>query len=100
MMPSPNRLAKRRYNQHCPLTAGISQEPAMDPSLQTLYRKYPDLIAISSAIEQAVERMVASYRAGGKVLICGNGGSAADAEHLVGELMKSYIAPRPVAELL
>jgi len=72
----------------------------MDPTLQTLYRKYPDLIAISSAIEQAVERMVDCYRAGGKVLICGNGGSAADAEHLVGELMKSYIAPRPVAESL
>jgi D-sedoheptulose 7-phosphate isomerase len=72
----------------------------MDPTLQTLYRKYPDLAAISSDIEQAVNLMVACYRAGRKVLICGNGGSAADAEHLVGELMKSYISPRPVPESL
>jgi D-sedoheptulose 7-phosphate isomerase len=72
----------------------------MDPTLQTLYRKYPDLTAISSDIDQAAQLLVASYRAGGKVLICGNGGSAADAEHLVGELMKSYISPRPIPESL
>jgi D-sedoheptulose 7-phosphate isomerase len=72
----------------------------MDPSLQSLYRKYPDLIAISSGIAQSVELIVTCYRAGRKVLICGNGGSAADAEHLVGELMKSYLNPRPIPDSL
>ena len=72
----------------------------MDPTLQTLYRKYPDLSPISSAIDQAARLLIACYRAGGKVLICGNGGSAADAEHLVGELMKSYISPRPIPDSL
>jgi D-sedoheptulose 7-phosphate isomerase len=41
-------------------------------------------------------RLVETYSRGGKVLVCGNGGSAADAEHLVGELMKGYLAKRPV----
>jgi D-sedoheptulose 7-phosphate isomerase len=37
-----------------------------------------------------------SYRSGGKVLVCGNGGSAADSEHIVGELMKGYLLPRAI----
>jgi D-sedoheptulose 7-phosphate isomerase len=39
----------------------------------------------------------ATFAGGGKVLLCGNGGSAADCEHIVGELMKGYQAPRPLA---
>ena len=38
--------------------------------------------------------MIACYRQGGKVLVCGNGGSAADSLHIVGELMKGFILPR------
>jgi D-sedoheptulose 7-phosphate isomerase len=72
----------------------------MDSTLQTLYRKYPALTAVSPNIEQAVDLITTCYRAGGKVLICGNGGSAADAEHLVGELMKSYLNPRPIPDSL
>ena len=68
----------------------------MDQNIQTLLRKYPDLAGISHDVQQAAELMAACYRQDGKVLICGNGGSAADAEHLVGELMKSYLSPRPV----
>ncbi|MEP7356431.1 MAG: SIS domain-containing protein [Anaerolineales bacterium] len=70
----------------------------MNHNLQTLLQKHPELSAISAELERAAEAIVACFRAGGKVLICGNGGSAADAEHLVGELMKSYLAPRPVPE--
>jgi D-sedoheptulose 7-phosphate isomerase len=72
----------------------------MDPTLQSLFRKYPDLTSLSSELAQALELILACFRAGGKVLICGNGGSAADAEHLVGELMKSYVSPRPIPETL
>jgi D-sedoheptulose 7-phosphate isomerase len=38
------------------------------------------------------------YRHGGKLLICGNGGSAADSEHIVGELMKGYLSKRPLPD--
>jgi D-sedoheptulose 7-phosphate isomerase len=72
----------------------------MDQNIQTLLRKYPDLAAVSNDVEQAAEMMAACYRQEGKVLVCGNGGSAADAEHLVGELMKSYLSPRPVPAAL
>lgn len=49
----------------------------------------PDLIS-------AYEILVSSFEAGGKLLICGNGGSAADADHIVGELMKGFLHPRPL----
>jgi D-sedoheptulose 7-phosphate isomerase len=60
-----------------------------------LTSKYPDLEPTLPEIERAAAAWIGCYQAGGKVLICGNGGSAADAEHLVGELMKGYLAPRP-----
>ena len=39
---------------------------------------------------QAIAKLIASYDRGGKLMICGNGGSAADCEHIVGELMKGF----------
>ena len=47
---------------------------------------------------RAVEAIVGSYARGGKVLTCGNGGSAADSEHIVGELMKGFLKHRPLGE--
>jgi D-sedoheptulose 7-phosphate isomerase len=47
-------------------------------------------------VQQAFEILRDCYRQGGKALICGNGGSAADSEHIVGELMKGYFSRRPV----
>ena len=49
-----------------------------------------------AAINSAITVLVNSYDSGGKLLICGNGGSAADCEHMVGELMKSFDIPRPL----
>ena len=68
----------------------------MDRQLELLLGKYPDLAGIAADIEKACALLLGCYRSGGMVLICGNGGSAADAEHLVGELMKGYLSPRPV----
>ena len=42
--------------------------------------------------------MLETYRSGGKVLVCGNGGSASDSEHIVGELMKGFLLKRPVTD--
>lgn len=68
----------------------------MDRHLQQLVAKYPDLQACMEDARQAAELLQDCYRAGGKALFCGNGGSASDSEHLVGELMKGYLLARPV----
>ena len=70
----------------------------MNPILKTLSQKYPDLAICAADIQAAFALLADTYRQGGKVLICGNGGSAADSEHIVGELMKGYLAPRPIPE--
>ncbi len=46
----------------------------------------------------AYEAILACYKKGGTLLVCGNGGSAADAEHIVGELMKGFLKKRPLPE--
>lgn len=72
----------------------------MEATFDRLIRKYADLESCLPDIRRAFELLVETYRGGGKVLICGNGGSAADSEHIVGELMKSFLRPRPLpAEL-
>ncbi len=65
-------------------------------SIAALLNRHPDLAGIRPEVEGALELLAGTYAADGKVLVCGNGGSAADAEHIVGELMKSMIVPRPV----
>ena len=45
----------------------------------------------------ALKLLIASYDAGGSLLVCGNGGSAADCEHIVGELMKGFCLPRSLS---
>lgn len=48
---------------------------------------------------ESTEGVSESYENGGKLLVAGNGGSAADAEHIVGELMKGFKLPRNVLHL-
>ena len=52
--------------------------------------RWPILVSCREDIVAAYEMLLSAYRSGGKVLTCGNGGSAADAEHVVGELMKCF----------
>ncbi len=49
-------------------------------------------------LERAFDLLSGSFRQGGKLLVCGNGGSAADSEHIVGELMKGFYSRRPIPE--
>lgn len=63
-----------------------------------LYERYPILNKCSSDIEKALNLMCSVYKSNGKVLVCGNGGSAADSEHIVGELMKGFMLKRPVTD--
>lgn len=62
--------------------------------LTLLIERYPALASQRDAIERAYLAIVECYSNGGKLLIAGNGGSAADAEHIVGELMKSFVLKR------
>ena len=62
-----------------------------------LLERYPMLAPVATDIVDAYLVIEGCYRRGGKLLIAGNGGSAADAEHIVGELMKSFCMPRPVS---
>ena len=65
--------------------------------LDNLIARYPILIIAKDSIARAYETLADCFAAGGKLLIAGNGGSAADAEHIVGELMKSFCLPRPMS---
>ena len=63
-----------------------------------LTERYPKLKAIESQIEARSQVLETCYENGGKLLIAGNGGSCADAEHIVGELMKGFVKRRKVNE--
>ncbi len=70
----------------------------MKDYLQELMERYPALQAQKETIQRAYEVLVSCYEAGGKLLVAGNGGSAADSEHIVGELMKGFVLPRHVSK--
>lgn len=67
---------------------------------QELFARYPQLLACQDAIDAAYDALLRCYRSGGKVLVAGNGGSAADSEHIVGELMKSFLFHRKLDSAL
>ena len=49
-------------------------------------------------LDRAIEALIACYRNGGKLLVCGNGGSASDSAHIVGELVKGFLKKRPLPQ--
>ena len=65
-----------------------------------LMERNPALAAQGDQILAMFETMAKSYYAGGKLLVCGNGGSCADSEHIVGELMKCFLIRRPISDAL
>lgn len=67
-------------------------------NIDILLSRYPELSSCSSDIQSAYEIMSESFSNKGKLLVCGNGGSAADAEHIVGELMKGFVKSRKLAD--
>ena len=66
--------------------------------LEELYERYPQLKVCEGEIARACDVLLACYGNGGQVLTCGNGGSAADAEHIVGELLKKFKKHRNVSK--
>lgn len=66
--------------------------------MEQLIERYPILSQCRESIAAALKLMIETYKNGGKVLVCGNGGSAADSEHIVGELMKGFLSHRQVSD--
>lgn len=66
--------------------------------LEELLERYPVLMECEQEITKSYGLLEDCYRQGGKALLCGNGGSAADADHIVGELMKGFLLRRPVCQ--
>lgn len=73
-------------------------EPKQQAHIDLLVERYPKLDVCRQSIEDAFITLRDCYEHGGKLLVAGNGGSAADSEHIAGELMKRFEKPRPVPE--
>ena len=67
-------------------------------TIEALLQNHPTLTVCQDAIESARDLLTDTYRAGGKLLLCGNGGSAADCDHIAGELLKGFLSHRPLSE--
>ena len=79
------------------MTAGAARPISSLPEAEVfghLLSRYPALAPLEGDIVAAFELLASTFQGGGKVLVCGNGGSAADAEHIVGELMKTMASSR------
>lgn len=72
-------------------------EPRLQKHIDSLISRYPALRETQQSIIDAYLVMEECYEHDGKMLIAGNGGSAADSEHIAGELMKRFKTPRPVS---
>lgn len=66
--------------------------------LNELLKRYPCLESAKADIQKAEEALITGFKNGNKLLLCGNGGSYADCEHIVGELMKGFLSKRPLTE--
>ncbi len=75
----------------------IDLKDSTSKKIDALIERYPALEICRESLNAAVEKICESFRSGNKLVTCGNGGSAADALHIVGELMKGFILPRPVS---
>lgn len=62
--------------------------------IEQLCHRYPALKPCADSIHESSQLLVDTFRSGNKLLLCGNGGSAADCEHISGELIKRFNSPR------
>lgn len=68
--------------------------------LHTCIEKNPAIAKIGKPLRESVLLLCGCFKRGGQLLVCGNGGSCADADHIVGELVKDFKLPRPLTEPL
>ena len=75
-------------------------KPSTYAAVDTLIARYPALEGCGTDIRAAITALCECYRAGGKLIVCGNGGSASDAEHIFCELIKGFLLPRHLDEAM
>jgi len=66
--------------------------------IKELVERYPQLSDNQKEIAKAAEYLIKCFKEGGKLLVCGNGGSSADSDHIVGELLKGFEQKRPLTQ--
>lgn len=81
-----------------PLQMGDETEERVLRHYERLFERYPALSCCRESVMQAYLLLRDCYQAGGKLLVGGNGGSCADSEHIVGELMKGFYLKRPLSD--
>lgn len=69
-----------------------------DKIFNELFERYPSLEICREDIFKSFEIMTECFKNGGKLLCCGNGGSAADCDHFAGELLKGFLKKRPLSD--
>ena len=62
----------------------------MDHNIKELTERYPELSRLAENLEKTIGAICAAHRKGGKLLLAGSGGSAADCDHIAGELLKEF----------
>lgn len=65
-------------------------------SIEAMAERHPELQSCVNAVGAAFEVLLSCFQEGNKLLLCGNGGSSADCEHIAGELIKSFARERPL----
>ncbi len=73
-----------------------TQEEKAYQELAILEERYPVLRPLDKELREAFSMMKHCFEKGGKLLLCGNGGSSADSDHIVGELMKAFCKKRKI----
>ncbi len=63
-----------------------------------IFTRFPELKVCRDAMEKALAGLIAAAKGDGRILCCGNGGSCADSDHIVGELMKGFLKKRPLGD--
>lgn len=88
-------VAKHGLDSSVPGTAVKPEKnQRVDEIFEELFQDYPQLEVCRGDIRVFFENLVKVFASGGKLMICGNGGSASDAQHIVGELMKDFAIRR------
>jgi D-sedoheptulose 7-phosphate isomerase len=66
--------------------------------IKLLTERYENLKCIEEDVRTVTDVLIKAFEKGNKLLICGNGGSCADASHIAGELMKGFLKKRPLSQ--
>lgn len=68
----------------------------MNRFIEELVERHPNLASLAPALEESSRMICEAFSGNGRLYVCGNGGSAADSDHIVGELMKGFVLKREV----